>query len=108
MMRREIKYRGRCLADVDDVAARAREAARQGLNQFGSGKTTVAPDGEAITAARSRLAANRVTDTLDKSSGKTFSDDAADVVSLEDFGRWDRGSGFMCGHGNLPVGEAQV
>src|SRR3972149_10496182 len=105
MMRRKIKYRRRRLADVEDVAAGARQSARQRLYQLGSGKTTVAPDGEAITVARSRLPANRVTDTLDKSGGKTFSDDAADVVSLEDFGRWDRGSGFMCGHGNLPVGE---
>src|SRR5581483_10504313 len=87
VMRREIEYRCRRLPDVEHIAARLYEPARQGLHQHGTGQTPVASDGEALTAARLRFGADRVTDALDDFGGEAFADDAANVVGLEDFSR---------------------
>ena len=84
---REVGDRRRHTADIDGVATAGADAIDQRRRQFGAGKPAVAADGNGRLAFIQRLRAKGVANATDDVSGQGFSDDAADVVGLEDFGR---------------------
>src|SRR5690606_34216103 len=87
---------GRGLADVDHVAARARQAAGERRRELRSRKAPVAADHEAAAAARPGLRADGDADALDEVGSEAVPDDAADVVGLEDLGGRNADAGAAC------------
>src|SRR5690606_20504858 len=88
LVRRVIHDRRGHHTDVVHVHARCAQPLAQRLHQFGTGEPTVASDGKGFAAALAAKRTERATDELDDLGRQRLADDAAYVVSLEDFLRY--------------------
>src|SRR5881392_871130 len=86
MLRGEIGDRRRDHAEVDDIHTGRANAFAERSAQLRSGKTAVATDRDRVASAVACDAAERLSNHANDIRRQRFTDNAADVVSLEDFG----------------------
>ena len=84
MVRSEIEHRRGLHADVLDVDARRHDTLHESCRQGRSGKATVAAHAHGLDALASGPGAEHFADAAHNVFGQRFSNDAADVVGLED------------------------
>ena len=81
----EINNRGGDPTDINDVNAASGQAGRQCIHQLRTGQSTISADNDTFDTAINGFASNRLANHSCNVRGEGLSNDAANVVGLENF-----------------------